>query len=146
MPRLIGRALAGFLLVVSAASAQTALTWEQVRERFRTNNPNLTAGRVGVEESKAQEITAYLRPNPDLTVTTDGTQLTPYLGVWRPFAGTQVAPGLVICMSASTSGNCGGTARKVQPPLPPPRWKTRNARCCSICAARSFPFSTPRRF
>lgn len=94
MPRLIGRALAGFLLVVSAASAQTALTWEQVRERFRTNNPNLTAGRVGVEQSRAQEITAYLRPNPDLSLTTDGTQLTPYLGVWRPLAGTQVGSGI----------------------------------------------------
>jgi len=34
MPRLIGRALAGFLLVVAVGSAETALTWEQVRERF----------------------------------------------------------------------------------------------------------------
>src|SRR5579863_543120 len=92
MPRLLGRALAGFLLIVSAAHAQTALTWEQVRERFRAQNPNLAAGRVGIDESKAQEITAYLRPNPDLTVSTDGTQLTPYRGVYRPFAGTQFSP------------------------------------------------------
>jgi outer membrane protein, heavy metal efflux system len=92
MLRLLGRALAGFLLIVSAAHAQTVLTWEQVRERFRAQNPNLAASRVGVDESKAQEITAYLRPNPDLTVSTDGTQLTPYRGVWRPFAGTQFSP------------------------------------------------------
>jgi cobalt-zinc-cadmium efflux system outer membrane protein len=92
MPRLFGRALAGFLLIVSAAHAQTVLTWEQVRERFRAQNPNLAASRVGVDESKAQEITAYLRPNPDLTVSTDGTQLTPYQGVYRPFAGTQFSP------------------------------------------------------
>lgn len=92
MPRHLGRALAGFLLIVSAAHAQTILTWEQVRERFRAQNPNLAASRVGVDESKAQEITAYLRPNPDLTVSTDGTQLTPYQGVWRPFAGTQFSP------------------------------------------------------
>jgi cobalt-zinc-cadmium efflux system outer membrane protein len=92
MLRLLGRALAGFLLIVSAAHAQTALTWEQVRERFRAQNPNLAASRVGVDESKAQEITAYLRPNPDLTVSTDGTQLTPYRGVYRPFAGTQFSP------------------------------------------------------
>jgi cobalt-zinc-cadmium efflux system outer membrane protein len=92
MLRLLGRALAGFLLIVSAAHAQTVLTWEQVRERFRAQNPNLAASRVGVDESKAQEITAYLRPNPDLTVATDGTQLTPYRGVWRPFAGTQFSP------------------------------------------------------
>jgi cobalt-zinc-cadmium efflux system outer membrane protein len=92
MLRLLGRALAGFLLIVSAANAQTVLTWEQVRERFRAQNPNLAASRVGIDESKAQEITAYLRPNPDLTVSTDGTQLTPYRGVYRPFAGTQFSP------------------------------------------------------
>lgn len=94
MPRHFGRALAGFLLIASAAQAQTVLTWEQVRERFRTQNPNLAASRVGVDEAKAQEITAYLRPNPDLTVSTDGTQLTPYRGVYRPFAGTQFSPSL----------------------------------------------------
>ena len=92
MPRLLGRALAGFLLIVSAAHAQTVLTWEQVRERFRANNPNLAASRVGVDESRAQELTAFLRPNPDLTMSTDGTQLTPYRGVYRPFAGTQFSP------------------------------------------------------
>ncbi len=92
MPRLWGRALAGFVLIVSAANAQTVLTWDQVRERFRAQNPNLAAGRVGVDESRAQEITANLRPNPDLTVSTDGTQLTPYRGVYRPFAGTQFSP------------------------------------------------------
>src|ERR1700692_475857 len=92
MLRLLGRALAGFLLIVSAAHAQTVLTWEQVRERFRAQNPNLAASRVGGEEAKAQEITACFRPNPDLTLSTDGTQLTPYRGVWRPFAGTQFSP------------------------------------------------------
>ena len=87
MPRLIGRALAGFLLVVAVGSAQTALTWEQVRERFRANNPNLTAGRVGVEQSKAQEITAYLRPNPDVTATLD--QLDPFsINPYRPLGNT----------------------------------------------------------
>jgi len=87
MPRLIGRALAGFLLVVSVGSAQTALTWEQVRERFRVNNPNLTAGRVGIEQSKAQEITAYLRPNPDVTATLD--QLNPFSpNPYQPLANT----------------------------------------------------------
>ena len=83
MPRLIRRALAGLLLIVSAASAQTALTWEQVRERFRANNPNLAASRVGVEESKAQEITAYLRPNPEATATLD--QIDPFsINPYRP--------------------------------------------------------------
>src|SRR6202165_3614034 len=92
MLRQFWRALAAFLLVVSAAHAQSALSWGQVRERFRANNPNLAASRVAVDESKAQEITAYLRPNPDFPLSTDGTQLTPYQGVWRPFAGTQFSP------------------------------------------------------
>ena len=87
MPRLLGRALAGFLLIVSAAHAQTALTWEQVRERFRNNNPNLVASRVAVEESKAQEITAYLRPNPEATATLD--QIDPFTpDPYRPLGNT----------------------------------------------------------
>ena len=137
MLRLLRRALAGVLLIVSAAHAQTVLTWEQVRERFRDNNPNLAAARVAVEESKAQEITAFLRPNPDLTVSTDGTQLTPYQGVWRPLPVASFCPASVICMNASTSGNCGVTALAAEPPLHPPRWKIRTVRFSSICEARS---------
>jgi cobalt-zinc-cadmium efflux system outer membrane protein len=67
------------------------LTWEQVRHHFEQSNPTLFAGRLNVDESKAQEITAYLRPNPQLTLATDGTQLAPYKGVWQPFTGTQFA-------------------------------------------------------
>src|SRR6202022_2248967 len=46
------------------------------------------------DESKAQEITAYLRPNPLFTLTADGNQIAPYKGVWRPFAGTFESPGI----------------------------------------------------
>jgi len=46
--------------------AQDALTWEQVRERFHNANPNLRATRVGIDETKASEITAYLKPNPEV--------------------------------------------------------------------------------
>jgi len=78
-------------LIPCSAVAQTGgpLTWEQVRERFEKNNPNLLAGKLGIDESKAQEITAYLRPNPQLTLSTDGTQIARYKGVWQPFTGTQ---------------------------------------------------------
>jgi len=55
-------------------------------------NPTLRAAAQNIEESKAAEITAFLRPNPDLTLSTDGTQLSRYEGVWRPFAGTQYGP------------------------------------------------------
>jgi cobalt-zinc-cadmium efflux system outer membrane protein len=82
------------LLACLKAGAQQALTWEQVRERFEANNPTLLADKLSIDESKAQEITAYLRPNPDFTLTADGTQISPYQGVWRPFAGTYETPGL----------------------------------------------------
>src|SRR5262249_3735563 len=43
---------------------------------------------------KAQEITAHLRPNPDFTLSADGTQIAPSHGAWTPFAGTTVSPGV----------------------------------------------------
>jgi cobalt-zinc-cadmium efflux system outer membrane protein len=78
----------------SGAFAQKTLTWQQVRAQFEAANPTLRAAYVGIDESKAQEVTAYLRPNPDFNLSTDGTQLTPNDGVWRPFTGTQFAPGI----------------------------------------------------
>jgi cobalt-zinc-cadmium efflux system outer membrane protein len=71
------------------APVPSPLTWEQVRQRFEQNNPTLLAGKLGIDESRAQEITAYLRPNPGLTLSTDGTQISRYKGVWQPFTGTQ---------------------------------------------------------
>jgi len=44
-----------------------SLTWQEVRDKFQQNNPTLRAAQIGIDESRAQEITAYLRPNPDLT-------------------------------------------------------------------------------
>jgi cobalt-zinc-cadmium efflux system outer membrane protein len=66
---------------------QTALTWQQVKDKFEADNPNLRAGQLNIQESKAQEVTAYLRPNPNLTVGLD--QLDPFTGSpYRPFAYT----------------------------------------------------------
>lgn len=76
------------------AVAQEALTWEQVRQRFEQNNPTLIAGKLNIDESKAQEITAFLRPNPNFTFTADGTQIAPSRGVWRPFSGTFFTPSI----------------------------------------------------
>src|SRR5690349_22426300 len=70
---------------------QKPLTWQEVREKFETANPTLRAGQIGIDESKAQEITAFLRPNPNFTLSTDGTQLVRYHGVWQPLAGTQLS-------------------------------------------------------
>jgi cobalt-zinc-cadmium efflux system outer membrane protein len=75
-----------------SASAQQALTWEQVRLRFEQNNPKLLADQLSIDESRAQEITAFLRPNPTFTLSADGTQIAPDKGVWRPFAGTFESP------------------------------------------------------
>jgi cobalt-zinc-cadmium efflux system outer membrane protein len=91
------RLLHCFILLASASAvAQTSapLTWEQVRQRFEQNNPTLAADQLNVQESRAQEITAFLRPNPDFNLTVDGTQIAPSRGVWQPFAGTFESPGL----------------------------------------------------
>src|ERR1035437_9816167 len=72
------------ICLASGARAQTALTWEQVKTRFHAGNSTLLAGQNTVQESKAQEITAFLRPNPNLTVTLD--QINPFTGnPYRPF-------------------------------------------------------------
>ncbi|HXY03268.1 MAG TPA: TolC family protein [Terriglobales bacterium] len=76
------------------AHAQQTLTWQEVRSRFESNNPALLADKLNVDESRAEEITADLRPNPEFNLTVDGTQIAPHDNVWRPFAGTFEAPGL----------------------------------------------------
>lgn len=83
------------LLLTPAVQAQSrTMTWEQARTQFEATNPSLLADKLGVEESRAQEITAYLRPNPELTLSVDGTQISPVKGVWQPFAGTFESPGV----------------------------------------------------
>jgi cobalt-zinc-cadmium efflux system outer membrane protein len=72
--RLVWRSCIGCVLVSSAAAnvaAQTPLTWEQIRTRFESTNPTVLAGAIGVDESRATETTAYLRPNPQLSVSVD---------------------------------------------------------------------------
>ena len=82
------------LCVSSLTEAQQALTWDQVRARFEAGNPTLLADQLNVDESKAEQITAYLRPNPTLSLTVDGTQIAPNNGQWHPFAGTFETPGI----------------------------------------------------
>jgi outer membrane protein, heavy metal efflux system len=72
--------------------AQQALTWDQIKARFEANNPTLKADAMNVDEMKAQEITAFLRPNPQFTFSTDGTQIAPDNGHWVPLAGTDFQP------------------------------------------------------
>src|SRR3974390_3181050 len=83
-----------FLCPALWAQAPQALTWERVRERFELNNPTLLADKLSIDESKAQEITAFLRPNPTIDLTVDGTQIAPSHGPWQPFTGTFESPGI----------------------------------------------------
>lgn len=56
----------------------------EVRERFEAANPTLQAARIGIDESRAQQLTANLRPNPDITSTID--QIDPFTtNPYRPF-------------------------------------------------------------
>jgi cobalt-zinc-cadmium efflux system outer membrane protein len=87
------------LWVGRRAAAQEPWTWEQVRLRFEQNNPTLLADKLSIDESRAEEITAYLRPNPTFTLSADGTQIAPHQTAdhkdyWRPFAGTFESPSI----------------------------------------------------
>jgi cobalt-zinc-cadmium efflux system outer membrane protein len=63
-------------ILVESGLAQQTLTWTELREKFEKNNPTLIAGRIGIDESKADEVTAYLRPNPSATGVLD--QIDPF--------------------------------------------------------------------
>jgi len=82
----------GFALAGAGSAAQQPLTWDQVKTKFEANNPALKADADNVDEMKAEEITAYLRPNPQVGVTADGTQIVPHDGIWVPTKGTYVVP------------------------------------------------------
>src|SRR5271165_636901 len=64
--------------LLQSACAQNALTWPEVRAKFEGANPTLRAGQIGIQEFRAQEITAYLRPNPNLFLAAD--QIDPFSG------------------------------------------------------------------
>jgi cobalt-zinc-cadmium efflux system outer membrane protein len=72
--RLAIQPVAALLIVWSvpaAAGAQPTLTWQDAKTRFEATNPTLRADQIGVEETRATQITAFLRPNPALSVTVD---------------------------------------------------------------------------
>ena len=71
---------------------QQPLDWDQVKAKFEAVNPALKADADNVDEMKAEEITAFLRPNPQFTLSVDGTQAAPHNGVWTPFKGTTEQP------------------------------------------------------
>ena len=88
----VGAVGAILALAPSCSSSQQALSWDQVKARFEATNPALKADADNVDEMRAEEITAYLRPNPQFTLSADGTQIAPHDGVWTPFKGTYEQP------------------------------------------------------
>ncbi len=70
----------GLVVTVLAGNgfSQTTLTWQEVRAKFEASNPVLRAGQIGIDESRANEITAFLRPNPNLSLFAD--QIAPFPG------------------------------------------------------------------
>ncbi len=90
MHRLTRRMYVGLLLAVIAAQhllAQSTYSWEEIREKFRLTNPTLLADEVNIDENRAQEITAFLRPNPNFSLLLDQftifkTPNTAYQPVW----------------------------------------------------------------
>jgi cobalt-zinc-cadmium efflux system outer membrane protein len=80
--------------VASQALAQQTYTWQQIKNKFEAANPTLQAGRIGIDESKASEVTAYLRPNPSLNLSLDGLSIAPHSGIYRPISGLSTQPGI----------------------------------------------------
>ena len=92
--RFAAGAVALLLLAQLPSPAQQPLTWDQVKARFEANNPALKADADNVDEMRAEEVTADLRPNPQFNTTVDGTEIAPNDGHWQPLQGTFVEPGI----------------------------------------------------
>ncbi len=92
------RRMGVLLLVVcsttATTNAQKTYSWGEIRDKFRVANPTLKADQLSIDESRAAEVTAYLRPNPDFSLTADGVQVNRNQGVWTPFAGVVETPAI----------------------------------------------------
>jgi cobalt-zinc-cadmium efflux system outer membrane protein len=69
--RLPGCALVAIVTFATPARAQTAMSWADVKAKFEATNPTLQADQLAVDETRASQITAFLRPNPQLSATLD---------------------------------------------------------------------------
>jgi len=100
LPSRSAPAVAAFFVMIPALlTAQQSLTWDQVKARFEAANPALKADALGVDEMKAAEVTAFLRPNPGIGLSSDGLQIAPHttpgLGThWLPLTGDQLVPSI----------------------------------------------------
>ena len=92
MQRRIRRFAIHILIAASALAqnpGQKTITWQAAQDEFKSSNPTIQASGVSVDEARAQEITAYLRPNPDLTLGWD--QLNPFTtNPYRPLSQSYI--------------------------------------------------------
>ena len=72
---LLGAWIAAWMATGAPAQQKKTLTWDDAKRVLDAVNPTLRAARIGIEQSRANEITAFLRPNPDLTLAVD--QISP---------------------------------------------------------------------
>lgn len=91
MATVLGMALG---LQLPAQQASASYTWQQLVEKFEASNPTLKANKLNIDESRAAEITAYLRPNPDFSITADGFQVASNNGIYRPLSGVVETPSI----------------------------------------------------
>jgi outer membrane protein, heavy metal efflux system len=73
--------LVATFLCTGVRAQQPTFTWEQLRDKLLSTNPTLRAQSQGIESSRANEVTAGLRPNP--TFQNDTTSAT--LGIYQEF-------------------------------------------------------------
>lgn len=89
----VSRAILISAFLVSQSFAQKeSFSWPELKAKFEATNPTLKAAQDSIDESRAEEVTAYLRPNPDFSLSADGFQISPNQGVWRPFSGVFEVP------------------------------------------------------
>ena len=76
--------IAGVLSESAMAQQPKVWSWEELKQKLEETNPNLVAGRLNIAESKQNEVTAFLRPNPSFGVSID--QIQPFTpDPYRPF-------------------------------------------------------------
>ena len=142
---------AGFL--PAGGLAQNIFTWQQIKDKFEATNPTLQAARANIAESKAGEITAYLRPNPDFTATID--QINPFASQLSPSgSGQNVYRPLANALPFASFSYLHEREHKRELRRDRPRnrrrsrnrriW-TRSAACCSTCEMPSCKPCRPRR-
>ena len=100
-----------------APSHNRSFTWEQIQQKFESTNPTLKAAQMNIDESRANEITADLRPNPDISGTFD--QINPFTAQPTPNGRAEILTSLRIRaavrldqLSARAAAQAGTAARE----------------------------------